>query len=163
MLNAQAVKQSIHNTFLLYPELADDEVLRADVLEGSTNLHEALAVMVRRLRDDETLCGALTDLIKTMQERRARFELRMRSIEGVIFSLMHAADLKKVELAEATLSFRNNPPKVVITDEAALPHYYLRNKPEPDKTKIKEALQLGEEIPGACLSNGSVSLSVRVK
>ncbi len=161
MLNAHAIKQQIHNLILQNPELAEDDVLRADMIEGSSDLHEVLALLLDRMRESEALAEAITARIKSMQERRARIEGREVSLRALMFSLMEAADLRKVELPEATLSFRNTPPKLVVVDEAKIPSMFFEQKPVLDKVHLKSALASGNLIEGASLSNGGVSLVVR--
>jgi hypothetical protein len=157
------IKQQIHNLLLQYPELAEDEVLREDMLAGSTDLNEALAVLLDRMRDSESMASAITDRIKTMQDRRKRIEDRQVSLRNVIFSLMQAADLPKVELPEATLYLRTNPPSAVITDESKLPDsvYETKQVRTLSKARVLQLLKVGETVDGAMLDNGGVSLVVR--
>ncbi len=53
-----------------------DEETLLDTLEGMTNLHEMLAVVVRSQLDDRALAAALRARTRDMQERLARFERR---------------------------------------------------------------------------------------
>jgi hypothetical protein len=48
----------------------------------------------------------------------------------------------------------------MITDEDALPDEFCTTVRKPDKKSIKAALEDGE-LPGAMLSNGGMTLSVR--
>lgn len=61
---------------------------------------------------------------------------------------------KSVAFGNFTLSYRKSE-AVVVEDEAKLPSEYLRMpeppKPEPDKTKIKEAIKAGNEVSGASI------------
>jgi hypothetical protein len=74
---------------------------------------------------------------------------------------MMAADLSKVPLPEATLSLRPGPPKVVIGAENEIPAEYFRHEIKPNISAIKDALKAGKTVPGASLSNGAPSLTVR--
>jgi hypothetical protein len=80
-----------------------------------------------------------------------------------MFKLMTHAGLRRVVLPEATLSIRAGQPRVIITDEAALPPDCVRVRTEPDKVAIKDRLMRGEPVPGATLSNSESVLSVRTK
>ena len=51
------------------------------------------------------------------------------------------------------VSLAQSQPKVIITDEAAIPGELMRVTREPNKKAIGERLKAGEAIPGACLSN----------
>ena len=67
-----------------------------------------------------------------------------------------------MELAEGTVSLRNGPPKVIITNESEIPVDFWRVRREPDKSKIGAALKAHEFVPGAVLSNPEMSLTIRV-
>lgn len=56
---------------------------------------------------------------------------------------------EKFTTPKLKISYRNSK-KVNITDLEALPEEFLRYKePEPDKTKIKDAIKAGQDVPGA--------------
>lgn len=148
---------------LLYPELADDEILRADMIEGATDLHETLRELERTRRQADSFAGAIKQTIVELSERKARFERRDEAMRALMFQLMEYANLRKLELPEATLSIRQGQPKVVITDETIIPKDYMRVKVEPDKTNIKAAISAGKTVPGAELSNATDVLAIRTK
>jgi len=75
---------------------------------------------------------------------------------------MEATELRKMELPEATLSIRSVAPSVIITDEENLPDIACKFERKPDKAKIKELLASGW-VAGATLSNGTKSLTIRIK
>jgi hypothetical protein len=157
------VQRQISQLILQYPELGEDEVLRADMLEGETDAFSFLSHCVRWIGEDTALCEGTSGYIKTLQERRTRIERRIDAFRSLAFSVMQAAELQKAELPEATLSVRNGSPKVVIIDEAELPDCAIEIKRIPDKTKIKELLKAGETVIGAALSNAEPTLAVRFK
>lgn len=161
-LHPDSVRQEIANLMLAYPELAEDEVLRADMIEGETSVHDFLSYVVRRIGERQALANGIADYAKDIGERKARVERGVEALRSLIFKIMNDAQLRKVELPEATLSVRAVPPKVIITDEAALPEQFFKIKREPDKTAIKECLATGV-VPGAELSNGSETISIRIK
>lgn len=144
-----------------HPELADDEELRADVLEGETDLHGTLERLLDRLLDAEADEIAIKHRMSELEARKHRTVQRQSTLRALISRIMLLADLRKVKLTEKTLSFRAVPGKVEIYDETALPEELTRVRKEPDKTKIKEALSNGQFVPGAVLTNGSETLSVR--
>ena len=61
------------------------------------------------------------------------------------------------------LSIGATQPAVVIFDETALPESCVRVKREPNKTEIRKMLSEGQSVPGAALSNGGETLTVRAK
>ena len=162
-LDPKTIKHQINNLLAQYPELADDDQLRADTIEGSTGLDEALRSFVRKIGETECLAKAAGDYAKELNERKARLERRCEAYRALIFDLMQTAGLRKMELPEATLSVRNVPPKVIITDESLLPLAACKVISKPDITQIKGLLMDGRSCPGAVLGNGSEALSIRVK
>lgn len=161
-LHPDSVRQEIARLMLTYPELSEDEVLRADMIEGATNVHEFLSYVVRRIGERQALASGIADYAKDIGERKARVERSVEALRELSFKIMNDAKLRKIELPEATLSVRAVPPKVIITDEENLPDIACKFKREPDKTKIKELLATGT-VPGAEMSNGSETLSIRIK
>lgn len=162
-LDPMHIQQQINNLLLTYPELAEDDVLRVDMIEGETDAFEYLSHIVRNIGETKALASGISDWKKTLDERLTRFERREEAFRSLAFKIMQAADIKKAELPEATLSIRNGTPKVVITDETALPGACLKTTVTPDKTAIKEMITNGVSVPGALMSNGEPSLSIRVK
>jgi len=165
-LDPTFVRTQIELLRISHPGIWDDgdEQLLADMLEAQTGLYEFLITLMRRALIDDTAVVRGSDAIVTeMRERRDRYERRIEAARTLAFKLMQQADVRKIELPIATLSIRAGTPKVIITDEAALPENCIRIKREPDKVLIKELISQGVPISGAELSNAEPTLAVRVK
>lgn len=162
-LDQAVIQQQIANLVLQFPDLADDEVLRHDMIEGETEAFDFLSQIVRKIGDTKSLAAGTGEYIKELSERKARVERREEALRALAFKIMSAADIKKAELPEATLSVRNGAAKVVIHDEAAIPADCTKTTVAPDKAAIKEKLAAGQSVPGAYMSNGEPTLSIRVK
>lgn len=146
-----------------YPELADDEDLRADVLEGETDAHRLVSMMVRRRREAQALASAGKEIRSDQSERIARFERQADGYAALIKTVMQAADLQKIVLPEATVSITKPRTKVEISDLAAIPQGYAKFEKRADKDAIKAALEAGAQIPGAALVLSEDGLLVRTK
>jgi len=168
-LDPTFVRMQIEQLRLTHPGIWDDgdEQLLLDSLEGETDFHRFLTAVVRRIRQSEALAeGAaaeIEELIAPGKARQQRFDQQAHAMRSLAFRLMNQAEVRKVELPLATLSIRAGQPKVIITDEAALPENCIRVKREPDKVMIKELISQGVPISGAELSNAEPTLAVRVK
>jgi hypothetical protein len=163
-LRPDYIQQEIAALLIAHPELEEDEILRADSIEGETSAFEFLSKIIRMIGAAQSLTSGTADYIAELQERKARMERREAGLRSLIFKVMNTADLKKVELPEATLSIRAGQQKVVIVNERELPTEFFRlPPPEPDKNLIKAALKSGETILGAVLSNAEPTLAIRVK
>lgn len=162
-LDPLAVKLQIDALFREFPEMVDDELLRADMIEGSTDIHKFLST-AERVRQEAVAMVKGTDLVMAdLLHRKRRFERRDEALRRLMFKLLQMAGVRTITLPEATLSLRNGTPSVIITDESALPNDLCRFKREPDKTKIKASLQTGTHVPGATLSNAEENLTILTK
>lgn len=147
---------------MLGDQLADDDDLKLDTLEGETDLFEIVRKLLDRIEMDEGYKASLVSQIQDRNERKARVEKRIDAHRTAITALMECAQLDKLPLAEATLSLRKLSPKVVVTDENALPPEFVRTTTRPDLSAIKAGLESGAAVPGATLSNGGQpSLTIR--
>ena len=159
------VRTQIEHLRLTHPGIWDegDEQLLADSLEGQTDFHKFLSAVVRRICEAEAFVDGIGDLIIDIKARQQRFERRGEAMRALAFKVMSAAEVRKVELRQATLSIRAGVPRVLITDETRLPPDCIRTRTEPNKIAIKERLERGDEVPGAEMSNREEVLSVRIK
>lgn len=57
--NIAIVEAEIDRLLVLYPELADDENLRADMIEGSTSAFDAIRTAYRRSLDANIMIDGL--------------------------------------------------------------------------------------------------------
>ena len=162
-LDAHTVRQQIDALYAAHPEVLEDELFQMDVLEGETDLLELLREIERKRRTADTLAEAVALEIKALRERRDRFVRRDEALRAFMFKLMEHAQLQKAELPEATLSIRRGQQRVIIEDENRIPDDYCRIIREPDKIKIKAALQEFKPVAGCTLSNAEPTLAVRIK
>lgn len=162
-LDPTIIQREIDNLRVAYPELEEDAKLLA--IASETDLVEYVAAIVKRERRDKRhIAGIDAEIDLTVDElsaRKRRFERRIEGQRKFVFRLMEHAGLQKLELDIATVSVRAGSPRVIITDETALPENCCRIKREPNKTLIKELLEQGVPVAGAVLSNSEPVLSVR--
>ena len=162
-LELKYIQDEITALLLAHPELDEDQVLREDMIEGSTAAFEFLSQITRKIGATQAIASGTADYIGELQERKQRLERREYALRALIFKVMNTAEIKKAELPEATLSIRGGVPKVVIINEHEIPSEFMRIKREPDKSLIKAALIAGNTMPGAALSNSEPVLSIRTK
>jgi hypothetical protein len=97
---------------------------------------------------------------KQLAERRHRFEKFSAALRSALHQQLLDWGIRKVEGQEFTFAVRKNPPRVEITNEAAIPAEFVSYAPVINKAAIKDALEEGKEIPGAGLLQ-STRLDVR--
>lgn len=161
-LDAQTIAQVIEALRVAYPDMADDEETWLLVLASETDLTELMRKLEQSRQEAAANAEALTTNLKDLKARKYRFERREEAMRALAMKLLYVADVEKLQLPEATYSMRTVPPSVVITDEDALPDAACKFKREPDKTAIKQMLEVGS-VSGATMSNGGRTLSIRIK
>ena len=163
-VHADHLRAEIEYLLAQYPELKDDEDLRADMLEGETELFTILTALHRYREDSKALIEGSQARLEELAARKKRLGTRMDFLRQLMQSLLASSELRKVELPEVTLSITNRPQALIGPDDAdGLPDELVRIRREPDRPKIKEALQAGRDVPGFVLNNAPPGLTVRVK
>lgn len=159
----EAYQRERERLLIEFPELAEDDATLADTLEGETEAPDVVAAFIREAREDEAAAKALGSIMDDMKARCQRIAARGDRRRQAAFAIMRACEIRKIEKPDFTASVRATPLKVEIDDEAALPDQFIRIKREPDKTAIKKALEIGAAVPGAHLTNGGETLSIRTR
>lgn len=155
------LEQAISTLREQFPQLADDEDLLIDVLEGETNFHDVISTLAKEIKVSKGQVSGIKEVVKELKERQARYEARDEFARSLIHKLMEMAGVKKLTLPVATVNITNVAPSVMITDEDVIPDVFMRIKKEPNKTAIKAALESGQAVSGAVMSNGSTTVSIR--
>lgn len=146
-----------------FPELAEDEQALLDTLDGCTDLAEVIEAFIRSADEDEALCAGAKERARQIAERGKRFDERASKKRLLVARALERAGIKKIERPEFTISLRNVPPAVVVTNETAIPVNFWQEKivRSLDKTAIKKSLEAGTDVAGAHLSNGGITVAVR--
>jgi len=162
--DADALRLEIENLIRQYPEIAEDEILRTDMLDGETSISDVLTGLIRMGEDARTLRDATQTQLGNLKARAERFGRRMEFTRALMQSILLSADLRKIELPEATVYLRNNPQQIMgEPDPAKLPDDLVKIERKPDRAKIKAALIAGTVLDGLMLSNAPPSVVVTVK
>jgi len=144
--------------------IGDDDDFKSDIVEGETSLHDAIVGAVTRVAEVSAHSEAIAIMMKDLSARKSRFDVSADNLRNSIRSALELATLPKVELPIATVSLRRVPPKVEITEPTHIPEAFLKQPPPViDKTAIKAALDAGEHVPGAQLSNGSQTVAIKFR
>lgn len=164
-------------------DVEHDAELVADTIEGETSLFEAVDAVLDRIADAEVMLEGLNVVIARLDARKARYEARIKTDRTLLEQALTIAELPKLERPAATLSISTRAPSLVLTEESDIPAKYwkagaptldkkalaadlkdrakaLANLPE-DEAQRAALLASLPEIPGATLSNGAPSLTLR--
>lgn len=181
--NVDAVRQEVRAAVAWlrahYPDLEDDERAWIDTLEGQTDLKEVATKLIERAIECKTMTAALKLRADDIASRKKRLDDQEKNLRGAVVILLQEAGLKKLELPEATVSVRDLPSRLIVTDESKLPAACFETIQKVVMEKVKTALEafeadkanramtdpevLKESFPGVEWSNGGASLTVRTK
>lgn len=162
----------------------DDETLLTDSIEGQTSFFEIVDAILERMLVNEAAVEGIDLVTKSLGARKARYEQRIKSDRALLEQAMTIAELAKIERPTATLSLSARAPSLTITEESDIPATWWKpGNPTLDKKGLADALKarakalaelpkegderaaalaaLPPEIPGATLSNGAPSITVR--
>jgi hypothetical protein len=105
----------------------------------------------------------LDDKIAAVEAQEKRIATYKRFLKGrqdvvknAFMNGMKLAEKQEIITDNGVMKIRKNPPKVVIHCADDIPEEYLRKTITytPDKMAIKEALEVGEDVPGAHIEQG---------
>jgi hypothetical protein len=135
-----------------------DEQTIQDTLEGeSTELQAKIENYSFVIRNMEAFTEAMKAEETRMAERRKAQEAKIARIKHWLLTNMQACDITKIECPAFTIALRNNPPKVVVDDEKAIPAGYFKIPdplpPQLDKKALAADLKAGN-VDGAHLEHG---------
>ena len=151
-----------HRLLADYPEI--DASTLQDTLEGITNLHEMIPVVIRSALVDEALQAGLRTRIEDMRLRLTRLAERGLKKRQLALEAMNEAGLKKMEQPDFTVSTRLGAPPLVVNSEKDVPEsYWIPQPPKLDRQTLTSDLRHGDQVPGACLGDAAPILTVRTK
>lgn len=139
-------------------ELPPEAIL--DTLDSLTGDIQEKAVSVAHVIENlYASADAITAVAKRQKERAERLQQRADSLSSYLLLHLQAVGIKKIEHTDFTIAVRENPPAVLVEDEALIPRAYYVNVPKPedrlDKEAVKRDLKAGVDVPGARLFKGN--------
>lgn len=147
-----------------HPELAEDEDLRLNTMEGETRIHELLAGILRGAKVKEAKAKGMADLITDMQSRKAALLFGAVTIRTAALHAMTEVGLRKIEAPDFTASTREGSVPLIESADAdvtKLSDELCKIKREPDKKAIRAAIESGVVVPGYSLGNKPTTLAIR--
>lgn len=168
----------------------DTDFIR-DTIEGETGLHEMIAALVASIAEDEAVADGIKTLQDKLSARKKRLEARADVKRALVACAMEIGELRKIDTPAGTVSLKPVPPKLIPTEEADIPaRFWKTGEPTLNRSALGDALKARDAalkeaqavedpegralaiaaaeaahppIPGATLSNGSLTISIRSK
>ncbi len=157
-INEMKIRIEAETAAELVEIFGEDEA--APYIAEYSNFMEMAAMLLDAEEEAKTQEAALKEQIQARQLRAKRFSDRQARLRVILQQMMITAGQRKLELPQGTVSIMAARPKLII-DEEALSDDWMRIKKEPDKTAIKQAIDSGNEVPGAVMSNGGETITIR--
>lgn len=164
-------------------ELDGDEDLLADMIEGETSLFEVIDRVLERIREADVMIAGIDAVVKSLTARKTRNEEARKRDRTLLEQAMMIAGVETIRRPTATLTLSYRAPSLLVTEESEIPpKWWKPGEPTLDKAGVLAALRqraaiLADEkmtpedkaaalaevppVPGAELSNGAPSISIR--
>lgn len=156
-----AVLSAIKQSMAEHHEALDDPEIMLILAEGETSLFSLMDRLLEFDLVDDALAAALKQCRDTLSARLHRIEERRRSRRTIIEQALLLLECKSLERPTATITLSDRAPQLVVEEEAQIPAKFFDLKPVLNRRLTKEALLAGEEVPGARLSSGCLTLTMR--
>jgi Siphovirus Gp157 len=143
--------------------IADDDQALLDTLEGSSDINEQIAALLRDAQRCDVMSNGIAEIISDNNVRRHRLDAKSARLRAMSLAAMQECGIPKIQAPDLTISIAAGVPSVVITDEAAVPDHLCKIERTPKKNEIAKILKSGEFVPYATLSNAVPVLKVCAK
>jgi hypothetical protein len=141
----------------------DPEFIR-DTLEGEVDFDSIVRSLLASMGETQAHMAGIDGYMDELKQRKSRLANRDKAQRALVQSALEIAERPKITLDIATVSLTPVQPKAIIQNEADIPAKYW--KPQPPALDLKaltDALKDKQEIPGATLSNGGQTVTIRRK
>lgn len=139
----------------------EDQQLFADTIESLQDSIADKAIgygkVINQLIADKK---QLADKIKHDQERMRALSNNISRLKLALQHGMETAGKEKIKDIDLSIWIQNNPVSVAVTDDKLIPGEFTEVEKKLNKTAIKQALNDGEDVPGAKLVQ---TRSIRIK
>lgn len=159
---AQSTLARLEAEGTINPETDETELLALLAQEGA-DIEHVLRRFIAAALEADALADAAKARLDAIAERRARFQRRHEAYRGAAFAIMDALGLTRIEDAEFTATIGKPRAQCVVTDEAAIPERYFETVRKLRKADLADDVKAGVVVPGAELTNGLPSLTIRSK
>lgn len=95
--------------------------------------------------------------IKRLNNVKKMIRSRKNRVVKATVSALNSMNQKSLMTGHGELKLKKNPPAVIVDDLTKIPTAFQRQKiqVDVDKTKIKQAIKAGEQVPGVHLEQGT--------
>lgn len=121
---------------------ADDLHALQDTFDGETTLDKEIRSAVLQIEDDGIFVAGCKAREAELNDRRSRFEKRIKATRGLIEQAMTIAEWSKYEMDIGTVTLAKKAPTVEVDDETQIPtQFWKRADPTLDKAGLGKLLK----------------------
>ncbi len=129
----------------------------ADTVEGlQGEVQDKLRAVVAYSLELDILADGAAKAAKAMSDRAKALQARVDGLRAYALNSMQATGIGEVHTAEWAAKVAKKPASVQVAEGVQLPPEYMRVKTteEPDKAKLKAAIEAGAAIEGVSIVQG---------
>ena len=146
----------------------DDTDALLSALDSETDVFDVLRRVLRAVDENKAFSKAVSERIKNLQDRKARFERRQEAARGLALAMILALDLPGGKFTDPEMSATcgMTKDKLAVPDPAAVPDEYVEivTTRVPLMDKIAEHVAAADEKPNWVQSvPGQPTITVRVR
>lgn len=156
------LEQQIAELVRDFPELQEDEALKADVIEGQIDVEAVMARVVSHIMEADEMLDGIKPRAEALAERKKRWERRKDFLRSLAQRVLDASGRAKIELPEATVAKSPGRESVEVLDVNELPQGLYVTERKADKKAIAAQLKEGP-VPGAKLVKGDDTVRISTK
>lgn len=126
-------------------------------------VHQKAQDLAAKLSINEMALSDIDSQLKTLQAKKKKMQGELDAFKDELREGMAESGILRIENADHGILFRLDAPskRVDIEDESAIPEKFYRVKKELDRTAIKKALEVGDDVSGAKLVEGKHRLTIK--
>lgn len=162
-MDISALEREIESLIVAYPELAEDDALKADMISGEFDVESVMSRVLSHLFEAQEMLDGMKPRFEDLSERKARWTRRQEAMKGLAQRVLTMSGRKSIALPEATVSATKGRDSVEVLDVNSLPQGYYASERKADKAAIKAAIESGTDIPGAQIKTGEPGIMVKTK
>jgi hypothetical protein len=162
-LDVHFLEQEIVNLIASYPEMEEDDSLKADMIEGSLDVEKVMSRILNHLFEADEMLDGMKPRFEDLAERKKRWERRKEFCRALAQRVLEASGRPSIQLPEATVAKSKGKESVEITNLELIPQGFYETEKTAKKAEIKKALDAGQEVPGAKLTIGAGSIRINTK
>jgi hypothetical protein len=141
----------------------DDEAVKTTLECVQGDFNDKAVAIIKLSENLNADTSAIDAEIERLKARKQVILNRQKSLRDYLLHNMEAAGITKIECPLFTASLRKGVESVEIKNESLLPDEFVSVEvvTKPDKKAIKQAIQSGQEVPGASIKSGATTIVIK--